>query len=429
MKDLKRILSNQKAELETIDLGTLCTRKEEQEIQLNSKLAQIVIGVRRSGKSTLCQKVLLQSGVHFAYVNFDDERLQRVSAEDLDDILQELYAIYGAFTHLFLDEVQNVSGWYLFVNRLLRQGVKLILTGSNANLLSGELSTHLTGRYHQIELYPFSFAEYCAIKGVDINTATTLAYGLCDHALDEYIMSGGFPELITSPEINKRNYLFSLREAIIKKDICHRYKVRYQQTLSDLANRLLDWFCQEKSFNDIADEMGINSVHTVKNYITYLQNAYLLCLVPKFSLKSSERNAGRKLYAVDNAFISQHENALLTESFGLRLENVVAVELLRRLHSEYEQLYYLRKVQDFEVDFVVVESSHVRELIQVTYDFIDPSTKLYNREINSLLKGSKLTNCNNMTLIMMRGEKRDIEVNGKIIHCVLAADWLLQRKY
>lgn len=108
---------------------------------------------------------------------------------------------------------------------------------------------------------------------------------------------------------------------------------------------------------------------------------------------------------------------------------MVAVELLRRLHSEYEQLYYLRKVQDFEVDFVVVESSHVRELIQVTYDFIDPSTKLYNREINGLLKGSKLTNCNNMTLIMMRGEKRDIEVNGKIIHCVLAADWLLQRKY
>lgn len=315
------------------------------------------------------------------------------------------------------------------MNRLLRQGVKLILTGSNANLLSGELSTHLTGRYHQIELYPFSFAEYCAIKGVDINTATTLAYGLRDHALDEYIMSGGFPELITSPEINKRNYLFSLREAIIKKDICHRYKVRYQQTLSDLANRLLDWFCQEKSFNDIAEELGIKSVHTVKNYITYLQNAYLLCLIPKFSLKSSERNSGRKLYAVDNAFISQHENALLTESFGLRLENVVAVELLRRLHSEYEQLYYLRKVQDFEVDFVVVESSHVRELIQVTYDFIDPSTKLYNREINGLLKGSKLTNCNNMTLIMMRGEERDIEVDGKIIHGVLAADWLLQRKY
>ena len=427
MKDLKRILSNQKAELDLVDLETLCSRKEEQEIQLNSKLAQIVIGVRRSGKSTLCMKVLMQSGVHFAYINFDDERLQKVGVEELDVILQELYAIYGSFTHLFLDEVQNVDGWHLFVNRLLRQGIKLVLTGSNANLLSGELSTHLTGRYHQIELYPFSFSEYCTIRGVDAHGMTTKAYGLRDKALDEYLMSGGFPELIASPEISKRDYLFSLREAVVKKDICQRYKIRYKQTLSDLANRLLDWFCQEKSYNDIAKEMSINSVHTVKNYITYLQNAYLLCLLPKFSLKSSERNSARKMYAVDNAFVSQHENALLTESFGLRLENVVAVELLRRLHSEYEQLYYLRKVQDFEVDFVVVESSHVRELIQVTYDFVEPSTKLYNREVNGLIKGSHLTRCDNLTLIMMRGEPRDIQVEGKIVHCVLAADWLLQR--
>ena len=427
MKDLKRILSNQKAELDLVDLEALCSRKEEQEIQLNSKLAQIVIGVRRSGKSTLCMKVLMQSGVHFAYVNFDDERLQKVGVEELDVILQELYGIYGSFTHLFLDEVQNVDGWHLFVNRLLRQGIKLVLTGSNANLLSGELSTHLTGRYHQIELYPFSFSEYCTIRGVDAHGMTTKAYGLRDKALDEYLMSGGFPELIASPEISKRDYLFSLREAIVKKDICQRYKIRYKQTLSDLANRLLDWFCQEKSYNDIAKEMSINSVHTVKNYITYLQNAYLLCLLPKFSLKSSERNSARKMYAVDNAFISQHENALLTESFGLRLENVVAVELLRRLHSEYEQLYYLRKVQDFEVDFVVVESSHVRELIQVTYDFVEPSAKLYNREVNGLIKGSHLTRCDNLTLIMMRGEPRDIQVEGKIVHCVLAADWLLQR--
>ena len=427
MKDLKRILSNQKAELDLVDLEALCSRKEEQEIQLNSKLAQIVIGVRRSGKSTLCMKVLMQSGVHFAYVNFDDERLQKVGVEELDVILQELYAIYGSFTHLFLDEVQNVDGWHLFVNRLLRQGIKLVLTGSNANLLSGELSTHLTGRYHQIELYPFSFSEYCTIRGVDAHGMTTKAYGLRDKALDEYLMSGGFPELIASPEISKRDYLFSLREAIVKKDICQRYKIRYKQTLSDLANRLLDWFCQEKSYNDIAKEMSINSVHTVKNYITYLQNAYLLCLLPKFSLKSSERNSARKMYAVDNAFISQHENALLTESFGLRLENVVAVELLRRLHSEYEQLYYLRKVQDFEVDFVVVESSHVRELIQVTYDFVEPSAKLYNREVNGLIKGSQLTRCDNLSLIMMRGEPRDIQVEGKIVHCVLAADWLLQR--
>ena len=425
--DIKQILQDQKAEIIRFNPTILCTRTEEKLFDLQSDLAQVVIGVRRSGKSTLCLKVLKESGMSFGYVNFDDEQLAGLKVSQLNDVLDALYKVYGDITHVLFDEIQNVDHWPLFVNRLLRQGLHVVMTGSNANLLSGELATHLTGRYHQIELYPFSFSEYCAIKDVDVHGTTTKAYGLRDRALDEYIMTGGFPELIASPEINKRNYLFSLREAIIKKDICQRYKIRYQQTLSDLANRLLDWFCQEKSFNDIAEELGIKSVHTVKNYITYLQNAYLLCLIPKFSLKSSERNSGRKLYAVDNAFISQHENALLTESFGLRLENVVAVELLRRLHSEYEQLYYLRKVQDFEVDFVVVESSHVRELIQVTYDFVEPTTKLYNREINALLKGAKLTHCDHLTLIMMRGEARDIVVDGKTIHCVLASDWLLER--
>ena len=426
-EELLPIVAEQREEFLNEDFSTLCFRTEEEQIDLKSRLAQVVIGVRRSGKSTICRKVLREAKVKAAYINFDDERLENAKSSDLNTILEALYIIYGDFDYLLLDEVQNVDGWHLFVNRLLRQGIKLVLTGSNANLLSGELSTHLTGRYHQIELYPFSFSEYCTIRGVDAHGMTTKAYGLRDKALDEYLMSGGFPELIASPEISKRDYLFSLREAIVKKDICQRYKIRYKQTLSDLANRLLDWFCQEKSYNDIAKEMSINSVHTVKNYITYLQNAYLLCLLPKFSLKSSERNSARKMYAVDNAFISQHENALLTESFGLRLENVVAVELLRRLHSEYEQLYYLRKVQDFEVDFVVVESSHVRELIQVTYDFVEPSAKLYNREVNGLIKGSHLTRCDNLTLIMMRGEPRDIQVEGKIVHCVLAADWLLQR--
>lgn len=427
MKDLKLILSDQKQELQNLDVNKLCHRKEEKEFNLNSKLAQVVIGVRRSGKSTLCQKVLIESGVKFAYINFDDERLRDVTADDLDVILQELYAIYKQFTHIFFDEIQNVKSWPLFVNRLLRQNLHIILTGSNANLLSGELATHLTGRYHQIELYPFSFAEYCSIKEVDTESYTTNAIGLREGALDDYLMEGGFPELVQEQDINRRDYLFSLREAIIKKDVCKRYHVRYQQTLSDLANRLLDWFCQEKSYHDIAQEMNIKSIHTIQSYITYLQNAYLLLLLPKFSLKSKERNVGRKLYAVDNAFISQHENALLTENYGLRLENIVAIELLRRLHKEYEQLYYIRKVQDFEVDFVVVESSHVRELIQVTYDFNNPSVKLFNREVNGLVKGSLMTHCDKLTLIMMRGEKCDIHKSGKTIHCVLASDWLLGR--
>ena len=251
MKNLKRILESQREELQQLDLASLCTRQEEQELQLDSNLAQVVIGVRRSGKSTLCQKVLIEKGVNFAYVNFDDERLRKAKTDDLDDVLQMLYEIYGDFTHLFLDEVQNVKDWPLFVNRLLRQKMRLIITGSNANLLSGELATHLTGRYHKIELFPFSFAEVCRMNNVDMHSGSVKAIGLRQHALAQYIMEGGFPELTTLPEINRHDYLQSLLKAIIEKDICKRYKIKHKKTLSELANKMLDWFCQEKSYNDV----------------------------------------------------------------------------------------------------------------------------------------------------------------------------------
>ena len=427
MKNLKRILESQREELQQLDLALLCPRKEEQELQLDSNLAQVVIGVHRSGKSTLCQKVLIEKGVNFAYVNFDDERLRKAKTDDLDDVLQMLYEIYGDFTHLFLDEVQNVKDWPLFVNRLLRQKMRLIITGSNANLLSGELATLLTGRYHKIELFPFSFAEVCRMNNVDMHSGSVKAIGLRQHALAQYIMEGGFPELTTLPEINRHDYLQSLLKAIIEKDICKRYKIKHKKTLSELANKMLDWFSQEKSYNDVTEELGIKSVHTTKNYIEYLQNAYLLYILPKFSLKSKEKTMARKAYAIDPAFIDEHDNALLTESYGLRLENVITLEVARRIHSEYQQVYYLRKENEFEVDLVVVERSHVKELIQVTYDFSNPSEKLFKREVEGLTRGSALTHCDNLTLIVMYGETGTIEHNGKKIRVVSASEWLVNQ--
>lgn len=426
IKNLQRILESQREELTILDVNSLCNRKEENEIHLDSPLAQVVIGVRRSGKSTICQKVLLQSQILFGYVNFDDERLAKANSDDLDDVLQVLYSIYGPFTHLLLDEIQNVRDWPLFVNRLLRQRIHLIMTGSNANLLSSELATHLTGRYHQIELFPFSFSEYCYMKGVDTQSSSVRALGLKQNALNQYIMHGGFPELMSLPDGDRHDYLQSLITAIVEKDICRRYRVRYPRTIAELANKMLDWFCQEKSYGDIAREQHIASIHTAKNYISYLKNAYLLALVPVFSLRSSERNGMQKTYAIDPAFIAEHENALLTDSLGLRLENVIAIELLRRLHHEYQHLYYLRKSRDFECDFVVAERSKVLQLIQVTYDFAEPSTKLYRREVDGLLKASAYTHCDNLWLIVMYGETGDIDIDGKTIHIVSAAEWLCQ---
>lgn len=426
MRNLEIILTDQRQELFNTDCKALLNRQEEKQVDLNSKLAQVVIGVRRSGKSMLCQKVLLESDVKFAYINFDDENLADIKVSELNDIVEVLYRIYGDFTHLFIDEVQNAPRWPLFVNRLMRQGLKLILTGSNANLLSDELITHLTGRYHEIRLFPFSFEEYCRIKNVDTIGMHTKAIGLRGYALNEYLKDGGFPEIMDDA-IDKTAYTKELLETIIKKDICKRYKVRYPASLRQVADTVIDNFCQEINFEEIREKYAIRSVQTVKNYVSYLNTAYLARVLHKYSFKSVERQTNLKEYIIDNAFLSNRENALQPENLGWRLENVVAVELLRRQKYADEQLYYLRESNRYEVDFVRTQASKVLELVQVTYDFSNPSVKLFNREIGGLIKASKKTNCDNLTLIIMYGETGAIEHDGKKIRVVSAADWLLEK--
>ena len=419
------ILSDQREELTNRHWKNIVTREEEKEINLNSPLAQVVIGVRRSGKSTLCSKVMLESGLPFGYINFDDDRLGKLTVDAFDTLLRALYQLNGDFNHLFLDEVQNIEGWELFVNRMLRQGMHMLITGSNANLLSGELATHLTGRYHQIELMPFSFQEYCSCKDVNTSAYTTKAIALRDKALNDYLFAGGFPELLLLSEAEQGDYVRSLVRTIVEKDIAKRYKLRYAQTLMDVANQVLDEFSQEHSFATVQKKHNLKSPNTAKKYLQYLQNAYLVLALPRFSLKSSERRSVHKYYAIDPAMIAKRDEALMTESLGLRLENMVAVELKRRAAID-EQIYYFRKVREYEVDFVRVKGTQVQELIQVTYDFTQPRTKLYNREVGNLVKASNVLHCDNLTLVMMYGEQRDIVEGGKTIHCVLAAQWLLR---
>lgn len=419
------ILSDQREELTNRHWKNIVTREEEKEINLNSPLAQVVIGVRRSGKSTLCSKVMLESGLPFGYINFDDDRLGKLTVDTFDTLLRALYQLNGEFNHLFLDEVQNIEGWELFVNRMLRQGMRMVITGSNANLLSGELATHLTGRYHQIELMPFSFQEYCQSKEVNNSSYTTKAIALRDKALNDYLFAGGFPELLSLSEAEQGDYVRSLVRTIVEKDIAKRYKLRYAQTLMDVANQVLDEFSQEHSFSTVQKKHNLKSPNTAKKYLQYLQNAYLVLALPRFSLKSSERRSVHKYYAIDPAMIAKRDEALLTDSLGLRLENVVAVELRRRAAID-EQIYYFRKVREYEVDFVRVKGTQVQELIQVTYDFTQPRTKLYNREVGNLVKASNILYCDNLTLVMMYGDQREIVADGKTIRCVPAAEWLLQ---
>ena len=239
LTEIEKVLLEQQDELKVLEDEVLIHRPEEDLINLKSKLAQVVIGVRRSGKSTLCFNALKKAGVHFAYANFDDERLEKLETKDLDDVLQTLYKIYGKFDYLFLDEIQNIDGWPLFINRLLRQKIHILVTGSNAKLLSTELASHLTGRHHKIELFPFSFKDWCEMKDLDYTRLTTKNKGLISKAYEEYFCQGGFPELISGEE-NPKEYISTLVDNIITQDIKRRYNIRNADSLKKLAHHILN---------------------------------------------------------------------------------------------------------------------------------------------------------------------------------------------
>ena len=267
-------LHEQKEEFETKKNMNVCSRAEESLINLNSNLAQVVIGIRRSGKSTLCMNVIKKSNINFAYVNFDDERFSSASSEDLNVILECLYKIYGDFNHLFLDEIQNIDSWHLFVNRLLRSGMHLLITGSNAKLLSGELATHLTGRYIQTELFPFSFKEYCQYKKINTSYSTTKEKGLLQAVFEEYLKDGGFPELLE--ENRKQTYINTLVNNILQNDIENRYSIKYKVAFEQLAHHLLNNAPSTMNYKDLQNTFGFKSDHTVENYVNYCKNAYLI---------------------------------------------------------------------------------------------------------------------------------------------------------
>ena len=422
-KVILQVLAEQKEYVEGYVPSKWVSRQEEQLFELDSPLAQVVIGVRRSGKSTLCHKVLLEQGVKYGYANFDDDRLAKLQTEDLNTVLSCVYQIYGTdIQYLFLDEVQDVEGWHLFVNRLLRTPLHIVVTGSNAKLLSGELVTHLTGRYNEIHLFPFSFKEYCEYHKINTTFITTKVEAELKRSFMSYITDGGFPEIQNIR--NKRGYVQSLIEAIVSKDIQRRFNIRNVEALRKIANHLINNVCQDINYDDIAKLLGMTDL-TVKKYVDYLRQAFLIQLLTKFSFKSKERIRNAKAYIVDPGLQNNRENAFAAANMGWRLENVVYIELLRRCANNYLDIYYYKvNPRAKEVDFVVCNQDKPIELIQVAYD-IDLE-KTFKRETSALIKASAALHCDKLTLIAFTTSRDEI-IQEKNIHIISAIEWLLKR--
>ena len=423
ISDIEKVLLEQQDELEALEGEVLIHRPEEDLINLNSKLAQVVIGVRRSGKSTLCFNALKKAGVHYAYVNFDDERLEELETKDLDNVLQTLYKIYGKFDYLFLDEIQNIDGWPLFVNRLLRQRIHIIITGSNAKLLSTELATHLTGRHHKIELFPFSFKDWCSIKDVEYTRLTTKNKGLLSKAYEEYFRQGGFPELISREE-NPKEYISTLIDNIISQDIKKRYKIRNIDALKRLAHHILNETPTLIVKDTLQNIIGIKSERTLGNYLMYLNQTYLISTISKYSSRSRERARNEKSYAIDVAFMDKRENAFSGENLGWRLETIVYLELLRRKAGTENDIYYYQG-RSAEADFVVCDGKKTLAVYQVSYDISNDKTR--KREIKGCIAGAKATKCDNLFLITDH-ESEVIEEDGYTIQVIPIWEWLTREE-
>lgn len=393
--NIRDIVLSQKAELKS-RLKEKYIKRSDCRIDVNSPLIKVITGPRRSGKSFFAVHFLKKNFPDFAYLNFDDERITEI--KDYDDIVNAINAVYGDPKIILFDEIQNLPRWELFLNRLQRKGANLIVTGSNSNLLSKELATHLTGRHSLIRIFPFSFSEYLGIEERELTDSEAAS------KLSAYIQVGGYPEPLLK-NLDHREYLSMLINSIIYKDIVKRYKVRFVQGIEGLANYLISNTANEVSFNRLSRFTGVKSSHTVEKYLSYLEEAFLFFDVRRFSYKIREQLASnRKIYAIDNGFIYAKAFQISTNS-GTLFENAAACELLRRAYKTDSSVFYYKNAQQEEVDFVIKRGNNVEQLIQVCYDITNPDT--YKRELRALLKAGNELRCSDLLIINSDIEKTE----------------------
>ena len=396
---MKTTILNQRAERDELLSRPYQQRhtKYDADELLQSPLIKLITGPRRVGKSVFA--LLMLQGKNFAYLNFDDNQLLEKWEEDL--AMSALDDVYPDYDFMLLDEIQNLPDWDLWVSKLYRRGKNLIIIGSNANMLSSEMATVLTGRYLQIEMLPFSLDETMRWKNISPDREEQAAQAIM--LADDYMRNGGYPETIHSRSITK-SYLSTLFDSILLKDVAQRHKVRNTTDLYNLATYLLSNFCNPISVNELAGELGMSSVATTKKFCDYLNEPYLFFYLPRFNNKLKLMNkAPKKVYVVDNGFV-QSTVFNLSENLGRLLENQVFVELLRRGYIPGHTLFYYRTRNYKEIDFVTRKGAKVEQLIQLCYDMTSEKTR--KREFDALVEAAEELHCDNLLVITNSQEEK-----------------------
>lgn len=361
--------------------------------------ATIITGLRRCGKSTLLLQLAKQKHKDALYFNLEDIRLAGFETNDFTRLLNEI-TLRGQKI-LFLDEIQRVKGWEIFIHQLLRDGYNVFITGSNASLLSKELGTHLTGRHLDIELFPFSYNEFVNFKGLKYDS----------ESLGEYLKTGGIPEYVKTKNNILQN---SLLDDILVRDIAVRYSIRDVESLRKLAVYLISNVGNTVSANKLTGMFGIRSTATLLEFFSYFTDSYLIDFMPQFSfsLKAQARNP-KKVYVMDLGFYTETSTSY-TDNTGHCLENLVYLHLRR----SYKKLFYFR--QKGECDFVVFNRGKAEHVLQVCHHIDDTNLNRKYQGLTEAMNTFDLTE----GIIVTFNQKDRFEKDGLTIRLVPAYEYL-----
>lgn len=396
-------------------------------VELEDNGNYVFVGVRQAGKSYLlyqrAQK-FLSEGIRkeeIVYINFDDERLLGMTADDFDLILQAYHSMYEGHPVFFFDEIQNVDGWANFARRLANQKYRVFVTGSNAKMLSRDIETVLGGRYLDVSVYPYSFEEYLSAIGVEL--PRIWQYGRKADELQRlfatYFQWGGFPELVRYKE--KRVWLNSLFNRIFFNDIVVRHKIKNENALRLCLRRLAECVKQPCSLNRLSNlikSTGTScSPSTVMDYVRYLREACLILSLDNYASKFVEKETVKKHYFVDNGllhlFINNPETSLL--------ENLCAITLYKKYNCNAEEprLYFYSR--NIEVDFYVPDEALA---IQASYSIQSEETR--KREVKALVELHKVAPLQRACIITYEEELK-VEAENLTIEVIPVWKWLLMK--
>ncbi|MDD3771057.1 MAG: ATP-binding protein [Weeksellaceae bacterium] len=372
-------------------------RESNENLQLSPDFITIITGVRRCGKSTLLLQLLKNlSKDDYAYFNFEDPRIFGFDVNDFP----KLEKVLGNKSYYFFDEIQNVDKWELFIRKLHDNGKIICLTGSNASLLSKELGTRLTGRNLQYELFPFSYQEFCDLKNKERSVVS----------FDDYLDIGGFPLYIKT---GNQEYLHQLFRDILFRDIIVRYGIRNSKIMEGIALFLISNVAKEYSLTNIKNTFGVGSTNSISDYVSWLEDSYLIFTLPRFSwsLKSVAVNP-KKIYTIDSGF-AQANSLSFSSDKGRLFENAVFIHLRKRK----DELFYFK--EKGECDFVIKRKNKVIEVVQACYDLNDDN---FHQEISGLKEAMDFFNLKKGTLVT-RNQTDEWKENEKQINIVSAEEW------